>query len=1638
MRTGGDLMFKKFVSLFIATVIVFGSFSVSSVFADSVSENKDASADLDSENKNASKMVAFPGAEGGGMYATGVRGAIQNGEKMEVYHVTSLADSGAGSFRDAVSKGNRIIVFDKAGYIDLNSNVNIGGKGGNITILGQTAPGDGVCFRGNNIKVSGENIILRYLRFRVGDKLSNGSYTKAQDGLEIVDDTKNVIVDHCSVSWGTDENFSAYAVKDVTIQNSIIAEALNQSVHAKGEHSYAAIWGGVNLTVHHNLIATHKSRNPKIGTSETTAMTAGYTDADTVVDIRNNVFYNWGDKAGYGAENKAQVNIINNYYKAGPATPINKRARIFEYSVGQKFETDLSGRIWADGNKIDSYITDEERKSTDPKVQEAVKQAEEDARLVNENNFQIERGTGVYLDPKYPDMKYEKLANPVETYIKDYPIAEDTADNAYKKVIADVGANLPKQDLVDARIIRDVTNRTAPQTGSNRSEYLVDSPIDGIQDETEENKANYDDRGYPKFDEVSRDAAFDSDMDGIPDEWEDKMGLDKTNPNDSLNIAPGGYTWLEIYTEDLIRTKNEDGVITITPDKNAVSQSDSVNLTVDYKTLTPDSFEVYCDGERIRDNVTVSNSVTLDNLPLGENYITVKAINSDGSYALSKTAVVYVYGAAYSGDFENTSDGTGAVVSEDGGKYYMYTDGAKKAAVSKKNIAGDFVFAADIGYISNLLNDVQTGVSITSGSNSFELYKTYKDGKEAWEIGKSGLAGDISKLDAFKDNMIRIKKTGNTLTVQSGSSAAMLKDVLSSDAFTGNVTVEVYTKGAEGKKTVSEFENISYISNDQVSSPKISITNIENNQRLDFNTTINVNVTKDNNVEITEIAVFLNNKVVEDVFYENGIPSNPVEIPVRFSDAENGELRVVCFDKNLGMGEDKRNVSVSSDIKPWEITNVGCDSNDMSSYVQFIQYNANVNGPSDYTYKIGAPEGYISGTSDKYGYMYQKFNNDMRVYYRARVNSEKYFGLMLKNDIAPNSVSYYFGYDPDSKCYVLKERTEANGEYNVLKTIPQTTAIKRGDAPIIAEKAGSKLRFYLTSPKQASADFYKSKTLLAEVDTSLGNEYYMGFAATKEDPKQWLSDAIWVAMESIDSSKAESYIWNMDYGLDYNWQIQDSSVLLPDWTTGGAINADTNNTGKMVVSTGSNYKETKNLMREYVINEGVVENGFDVVVAPGENPGISFYLQTEPGYAYSVGFNEDSTVSSGSITLKDGEDDFYYQTLKWYRVKINTEIGGETADIALYEVNSDSTATLVGELKDVPKETFQNVVTAYNDDIQIKQGFFIRPKESSQGTYYLDNMYVSLDPKSALKSVIDEAKTLVEGDYTAKSWENFSGALQNAETVYNNADATVEESLTALNNLKDAMGKLKKKEIAGSETFWRFDETRFTGLGDKIKGTNEVDGLKLTLDSKASFDKGGGPFDDGTSFSQVLKTGGAGSMTSRCFKFNVSGKALIKVYAVSANSSNRVLVITDGTTEKEYTLTGNAGTVAEYEYNGPGAEITVYGKDGLNYYGIKCASIVTLDKEPRIAGYNKTSGIAEIYGGENGVSNAVVGVVVMDDTGKVAEVKKTEIKANDPVEAGDIKEINVGKLSANGKVKVVLWESFDTMKPVCDSFSVGG
>lgn len=344
---------------------------------------------------------------------------------MSVVHVTNLNDSGEGSFRNAVLSGNRVIVFDIAGTVMLESDLNI--YASNITILGQTAPGEGICIGGASVRfLNCNNIIVRYMRFRSGD------YAKTQeDGLGFKN-CCNVILDHCSISWSVDECLSAYQNKNFTAQYCIISESLNQSIHDKGSHGYGGIWGGINASFHHNLISTHNSRNPRIGTSQTVKSYNDTPDYESLVDVRNNVFYNWGDNSGYGGENDIRVNFVNNYYKPSEKSKVQ---RIYEHYAGRNntgTTLHLSGNV-IEGNKD---ITD--------------------------NNW---LGVSTYEDAEINWTRCESIsdgytdANGVvwsnDQYIYDYPITTQSAEEAYLDVLENAGASFNRDDI-DKRVIDNV------------------------------------------------------------------------------------------------------------------------------------------------------------------------------------------------------------------------------------------------------------------------------------------------------------------------------------------------------------------------------------------------------------------------------------------------------------------------------------------------------------------------------------------------------------------------------------------------------------------------------------------------------------------------------------------------------------------------------------------------------------------------------------------------------------------------------------------------------------------------------------------------------------------------------------------------------------------------------------------------------------------------------------------------------------------------------------------------------------------------------------------------------------------------------------------------------------------------------
>jgi hypothetical protein len=269
-------------------------------------------------NQEARRIPAFPGAEGGGRYTTGGRGG-------QVIRVTNLNDSGPGSFREALNtRGPRTVVFDVAGNINLQSRIRI--RHGDLTIAGQTAPGGGITIKGHEIRIAANNVIIRFLRFRPGDIAG-----EAIDAI-MAFNVRDLIIDHCSLSWGIDEVASFYDNENFTLQWTIISESLNNSLHPKGAHGYAGIWGGKNASFLNNIIAHHHSRNPRLnGTRENPP------GGIETTELINNLIYNWGDKAIYGGEG-GQYIIANNIFISGPGTRPANRDEILEvYSPAGRF-----------------------------------------------------------------------------------------------------------------------------------------------------------------------------------------------------------------------------------------------------------------------------------------------------------------------------------------------------------------------------------------------------------------------------------------------------------------------------------------------------------------------------------------------------------------------------------------------------------------------------------------------------------------------------------------------------------------------------------------------------------------------------------------------------------------------------------------------------------------------------------------------------------------------------------------------------------------------------------------------------------------------------------------------------------------------------------------------------------------------------------------------------------------------------------------------------------------------------------------------------------------------------------------------------------------------------------------------------
>ncbi len=432
---------------------------------------------------------AFPGAEGFGNKTTGGRGG-------KVIKVTTLNDSGPGSLRAAINtSGARIIVFDVSGTIELSGNLNI--TQDNVTIAGQTAPGDGITIKNYPVFIGADNVIIRFVRFRLGNE-------KQVEGDAIWGRyQKNVIIDHCSMSWCTDEAASFYANQDFTMQWCIISESLNNSLHEKGSHGYGGIWGGDRASFHHNLIAHHKSRNPRFNGWRPGTSNGPYLNEH--VDYRNNVIYNWRDESAYGGEN-GQYNIVDNYYKPGPATPESKVMRIMRISK----ESDEAyapgyGRFFIHGNFVAGNSA------------------------VTSDNW---NGGIIY------DGGTTRAMAQLSSAIDQQTTTEHTAEQAFEKVLSYSGASF-KRDAVDLRVVDEVRNGTATYSGSV-------SGFPGLIDSQE------DVGGWPVLESLP--APLDSDGDGMPDAWETEMKLDPSESDANGRNLSTAYDNVEVYINSLVKS----------------------------------------------------------------------------------------------------------------------------------------------------------------------------------------------------------------------------------------------------------------------------------------------------------------------------------------------------------------------------------------------------------------------------------------------------------------------------------------------------------------------------------------------------------------------------------------------------------------------------------------------------------------------------------------------------------------------------------------------------------------------------------------------------------------------------------------------------------------------------------------------------------------------------------------------------------------------------------------------------------------------------------------------------------------------------------------------------------------------------
>ena len=504
------------------------------------------------EDEDISETIApaFPGAEGHGRYVTGGRGG-------EVRHVTNLNDKGEGSLRAAVNGNNKkIVVFDISGIIALESDLVIGA---NTTIEGQTAPAPGITVRYQTVRPSDNNII-RFLRIRRGEEKdvndgADATWQRQKDGI---------VLDHCSFSWSIDEIASFYDNQHFTMQWCTLGEALANPGHSKGEHSYGGIWGGKGASFHHNFLCHMQNRVPRFCGARynwdkyDTEKYANSIQAE-IVDFRNCVMYNWGGGNGcYGGTGGGNINIVNNYYKAGPAT--NNKTRVTQISVATSSNasgSDFMGycsRYYINGNYVTAAGNKAENYDWQGVIYDSGTSIIDGEHYIPDTKHMYGESIKYRKNSKDEDCVIIKLDNEVETG----KVTTHSAQNAYQQVLTYAGASLYRDD-VDARYMKEAADGTTTYTGSAEKtgdgKAIAHRPgiIDFVKDQ-----------GEYTLESNGRPDNFDTDSDGMPDAWETANGLDPQS-NDAAEYTldkHGFYTNVEVYcnslVEEIMKAENDN------------------------------------------------------------------------------------------------------------------------------------------------------------------------------------------------------------------------------------------------------------------------------------------------------------------------------------------------------------------------------------------------------------------------------------------------------------------------------------------------------------------------------------------------------------------------------------------------------------------------------------------------------------------------------------------------------------------------------------------------------------------------------------------------------------------------------------------------------------------------------------------------------------------------------------------------------------------------------------------------------------------------------------------------------------------------------------------------------------------------